>query len=99
MDAAHTPERRDLGVSRIGSGAITTGSLTLAAFLVALALAVIILVIFGIGERGTAIALRATARWSFLLFWSAYAGGAIACLWPRLNGLARLFAVSALETN
>jgi hypothetical protein len=81
MDAAHTPEPHDLGVSRIGWGSITTVSLTLAAFLVALALAVIILVIFGIGERGTAIALRATARWSFLLFWSAYAGGAIAWLW------------------
>lgn len=25
----------------------------------------------------------------FLLFWPAYAGGAIAWLWPRLNGLAR----------
>jgi len=60
-----------------------------AAFLVALGLAVIVLVIFGVGERGTAIALRATARWSFLLFWPAYAGGAIAWLWPRLNGLAR----------
>jgi hypothetical protein len=60
-----------------------------AAFLVALALAVIILAIFGAGERGTAIALRATARWSFVLFWAAYAGGAIAYLWPRLDGLAR----------
>ena len=61
-----------------------------AAFLIALALAVIVLVIFGVGERGTAIALRATARWSFLLFWLAYAGGAIAWLCrPRLDGLAR----------
>ena len=58
-----------------------------AAFLIALALAVII---FGVGERGTAIALRATARWSFLLFWFAYAGGAMAWLCrPRLDGLAR----------
>jgi hypothetical protein len=52
-------------------------------------LAVIILVVFGVGERGTVIALRATARWSFLLFWCAYAGGAIAWLWPRLNELAQ----------
>ena len=45
----------------------TTLSWMAAAFLIALALAVIVLVIFGVGERGTAIALRATARWSFLL--------------------------------
>jgi hypothetical protein len=68
----------------------TTLSWMAAAFLIALALAVIVLVIFGLGERGTAIALRATARWSFLLFWLAYAGGAIAWLCrPRLDGLAR----------
>ena len=61
-----------------------------AAFLIALALAVVVLVIFGVGERGTAIALRATARWSFLLFWLAYAGGAIAWLCrPHLDVLAR----------
>ena len=68
----------------------TTLSWMAAAFLIALALAVIVLVIFGVGERGTAIALRATARWSFLLFWFAYAGGAIAWLCrPRFDGLAR----------
>ena len=60
-----------------------------AAFLIALALAVVILVVFGVGEQGTAIALRATARWSFFLFWTAYVGGAMAWLWPRLDGLAR----------
>ena len=56
-----------------------------AAFLIALALAVIVLVIFGVGERGTSIALRATARWSFLLFWFAYAAGAIARLFGRIS--------------
>ena len=67
------------------SGVVDVGGLP-----IALALAVIILVIFGVGERGTAIALRATARWSFLLFWLAYAGSAIAWLCgPRLDGLAR----------
>ena len=65
----------------------TTLSCMAAAFLVALALAVIVLVIFGVGERGTTIALRATARWSFLLFWFAYAGSAIA--WLCIAGLAR----------
>ena len=89
MGSAHTPERRDLGVRGIRWRPITTVSLMWAAFLVALGLAVIVLVIFGVGERGTAIALRATARWSFLLFWPAYAGGAIAWLWPRLKGFAR----------
>ena len=68
----------------------TTLSCMAAAFLIALALAVIVLVIFGVGERGTAIALRATARWSFLLFWFAYAGSAIAWLCrPHFAGLAR----------
>jgi hypothetical protein len=79
MDTVHTG-RRD---------SATTVLLMVAAFLVAFALAAIILVVFGVGERGTAIALRATARWSFLLFWCAYAGGAIAWLWPRLNELAQ----------
>jgi len=46
--------------------------------------------IFGAGERGTVIALRVTARWSFLLFWLAYTGSATARLFgPRLAGLAR----------
>jgi hypothetical protein len=71
-------------------GRSRTASLMWAAFVVAFALAIIMLVIFGGGERGTAIALRATARWSFLLFWFAYAGGAIAWLCrPRFSGLAR----------
>ena len=61
-----------------------------AAFLIAFALAAIVLAIFGAGERGTELALRVTARWSFLLFWLAYAGGAMAMLWgQRLGGLAR----------
>jgi hypothetical protein len=80
---AHASEPRN------GRGANTTAALMSVAFLIALALAVIILVIFGVGERGTAIALRATARWSFFLFWTAYVGGAIAWLWPRLDRLAR----------
>jgi hypothetical protein len=37
-----------------------------------------------------ALALRVTARWSFLLFWLAYAGGAMATLLGRrFGGLAR----------
>ena len=68
----------------------TTLSWIALAFLIALASTIIVLAIFGIGERGTAIALRVTARWSFLLFWPAYAGSAMARLFgPRLDGLAR----------
>jgi hypothetical protein len=89
MATAYTPKRRHFG-RWIDWEPITTASLPLAAFVVAFALAAIILVFFGVGERGTAIALRATARWSFLLFWLAYAGGSIAWLCrPRFSGLAR----------
>jgi hypothetical protein len=52
-----------------------------AAFLVCLLLAAAVLAAFGTGERGTVLALRLTARWCFLLFWFAYAGGALAKLW------------------
>jgi hypothetical protein len=61
-----------------------------AAFAVSLALAAIIFVVFGAGESGAAFALRVTARWCFLLFWLAYAGGALAKLCgPRFGVLAR----------
>ncbi len=61
-----------------------------AAFLVAMASAAAVLAIFGIGGRGTQIALKITARWSFLLFWLAYTGGATRQLFgSRFNGLAR----------
>jgi hypothetical protein len=68
-----------------------TAALSMAAgFLIAFMLAAVIVAIFGVGERGTVIALRATARWSFLLFWLAYAGGAMAKLFgPRFNTLAQ----------
>lgn len=61
-----------------------------AAFCAALALAVAVLVALGPGESGTTIGLRFTARWSFLFFWPAYAGGAMAALFgPRFGILAR----------
>jgi hypothetical protein len=60
------------------------------AFCTALCLAVGLLAAFGPDERGTAIALRVTGRLSFLLFWPAYAGGAVAVLFgPRFGMLAR----------
>lgn len=50
------------------------------AFAAQLCVAAAVLVAFGAGERGTSMALQATARLSFLLFLPAYAGGAAAIL-------------------
>jgi hypothetical protein len=50
------------------------------AFGAALAVAAGVLVVAGTGEKGIDAALRATARVSFLLFWVAYAGSAMASL-------------------
>jgi hypothetical protein len=58
-----------------------------AAFCAALFLAVAVLAALGPGERGTAIALRASGRLSFLLFWPAYAGGAMAALFGSRFGI------------
>jgi hypothetical protein len=77
-------------------GARATGALPgicswmAAAFLISLALAAIVLAVAGAGQHGTALALRVTARWCFLLFWSAYAGSALARFCgPRFAVLAR----------
>jgi hypothetical protein len=57
---------------------------------VASVLAGIVLILFGVGDRGTVLALRVTARWSFALFWLAYTGAAMAKLFgPRLERLGR----------
>ena len=62
----------------------------MASFVVSLALVATALAIFGDGEAGTALALRVTARWCFLLFWLAYAGPALAKFCgPRFAVLAR----------
>ena len=60
------------------------------AFGVALILAAAVLFGMGTGEKGTITALRLTARLSFLLFWLAYAGRAMATLFgPTFAILAR----------
>jgi hypothetical protein len=57
---------------------------------VALALAAAVLDVLGPGEKGIRMALDVTARWSFLLFLMAYAGGAVATLFgPALAPLER----------
>ncbi len=61
-----------------------------AGFLVSLAAAATVLAVAGAGEHGTALALRVTARWCFLLFWLAYAGSALTRFCgPRFAVLAR----------
>jgi len=61
-----------------------------AAFLTASVLAAGVLAIFGVNARAIAGALRVTARFSVLLFWPAYAGGALATLYgPGFGTLAR----------
>ncbi len=51
-----------------------------AAFAIALAIAVLVLALAGSDNQGIRLALELTARWSFLLFWLAYAGNAVAIL-------------------
>jgi hypothetical protein len=58
-----------------------------AAFCAALTVAALVLFIVGTEERGTGIALRLTGRFSFLLFWPAYAGGAMAALFGSHFGI------------
>jgi hypothetical protein len=61
-----------------------------AAFVAALGLAVVVLSVAGTGEKGTGIALHLTGRLSFLLFWPAYAGAAVATFFgPRFRILVR----------
>ena len=50
------------------------------AFCAAFGLAAVVLAAFGTEERGTNVALQVTARFSFLLFWPAYAAGAMTAL-------------------
>jgi len=46
--------------------------------------------VFGAGERGTHVALQATARLSFVLFWPAYCAAALAALFgPSFQPLQR----------
>jgi hypothetical protein len=61
-----------------------------AAFCAQLALAIVILAVKGTGSPGMSTALQTTGRLSFLLFWPAYASGAMATLFgPRFGKVAR----------
>ena len=66
------------------------GYLPAAAFAAALLVAAAVLTLKGTDSHAIVIALRVTARWSFLLFWIAYAGRALTTMFgPRLAPLAR----------
>jgi hypothetical protein len=66
-----------------------TGVWMLSAFAVALVIACASLALRGFTEDGTVLALKLTARWSYLWFWAAYTGGAWATLLgPRLRSVA-----------
>jgi hypothetical protein len=71
-------ERRSLNLMgfAVPVAAVWMGS----AFCAALGLAALVLAALGTGERGTHVALRVTARFSFLLFWPAYTAGAMTAL-------------------
>lgn len=87
---ARAGELRDFASRHFASPVIATPAWMAAAFVVSLALTVAVLAVFGAGEHGTTLALRVTARWCFLLFWLAYAGGALAKFCePRFAVLAR----------
>jgi hypothetical protein len=68
------------------------------AFCAELGLATLVLAVFGTDERGTDIALQVTARFSFLLFWPAYAAGAMTALFGPVfepfKGRAREFGLA-----
>lgn len=63
---------------------------------VALLATCLVLGIAGASEKPTRLALEITARWSFLLFWLAYAGNALAKLtgWESVGGHGREFGLS-----
>ena len=63
---------------------------------VALAATCLVLGLLGAGEKPTRLALEITARWSFLLFWLAYAGNGVAKIfgWETLSGRGRELGLS-----
>jgi hypothetical protein len=73
-----------------------SGTLVGAAFGIALAITVSVLVLHGTDNKSIRLALELTARWSFLLFWLAYTGGALATLfgWAFLAGRGREFGLA-----
>jgi hypothetical protein len=89
-ELAQLPERRGLAFHGIVHWPATTLAWMLASFLIAVAVVGIVVAFFFKESGRLGLALMWTGRWSFLLFWLAYAGGAMAALFgPRFVGLAR----------
>lgn len=62
----------------------------LAGFLPSLLLGWVALQVFGANAHGTTLGLKLTARWAYVFFWLAYAGGPLALLFgSRFGALAR----------
>jgi hypothetical protein len=62
----------------------------LCAFVPALLISCVTLMLAGIAAPGTSVALKITARWAYIFFWPAYAGGALSTIFgPRFSALAR----------
>jgi hypothetical protein len=86
---AQLPEQHGFGLHGIRWWPATF-SWVAACFLIAFASATLVVTIFGAGIHGTVLVLKVTGRWSFLLFWCAYAGSAMAAVFGRrFAGLAR----------
>jgi hypothetical protein len=90
MTASAWSEPSDLPKRLMALSSIDVLQWIAAGFLVSLVVASAVLAVAGAGEHGTALALRVTARWCFLLFWPAYAGNALTRFCgPRFAVLAR----------
>jgi len=66
--------------NNVNSARPTAAACIGAAFCAAVFLAALTLATLGTEERGTRVALQLTARFGFLLFWPAYAAGALTAL-------------------
>jgi hypothetical protein len=90
-EKTQVPEQRGLGFpGSAWSGVMSGAAWPLTSVGIAVVSAAIVFAVFGAGGQGTTLALQVTGRWSFLLFWLAYAGSAAASLvGPRLAGWAR----------
>jgi hypothetical protein len=90
-EKTQVPEQRRLGFPGSAWSSVMSGAAwPLTSVGIAVVSAAIVFAVFGVGGQGTALALQVTGRWSFLLFWLAYAGSAAASLvGPRLAGWAR----------
>jgi hypothetical protein len=96
-EAAIPDTIRSHAAAAAGGGASSWPAATFwmaAAFAAALGLTVAVFALVGVEQRGTDAALLVTARFSFMLFWPAYAGGAMAALFG-----ARFHALKAHARN